>query len=55
MNSGKIRSGIAGGNFALSFHFHEHPDCVVEAVCNLRSERSGGRLLIHTFQAREAT
>ena len=38
MNSGKVRMGIAGGNFALSFQFHEHPDCIVEAVCDLHPE-----------------
>jgi predicted dehydrogenase len=28
-----------GGNFGRSFYFHEHPDCVVEAVSDLRPER----------------
>ena len=35
----KIRIGIVGGNFGRSFYFHEHPDCVVEAVSDLRPER----------------
>jgi predicted dehydrogenase len=35
----RIRIGIVGGNFGRSFYFHEHPDCVVEAVSDLRPER----------------
>jgi predicted dehydrogenase len=35
----KIRIGIVGGNFGRSFYFHQHPDCVVEAVSDLRPER----------------
>jgi len=35
----KIRIGIVGGRFGLGFQFHEHPDCVVEAVAELRPER----------------
>ncbi len=35
----KVRIGIVGGRFGLSFQFHEHPDCVVEAVAELRPER----------------
>jgi len=35
----KIRVGIVGGRFGLGFQFHEHPDCVVEAVSDLRPER----------------
>ena len=35
----KIKIGIVGGNFGRSFYFHEHPDCVVEAVSDLRPER----------------
>lgn len=31
--------GIVGGRFGLGFQFHEHPDCVVEAVSDLRPER----------------
>lgn len=36
---GKLRVGIVGGRFGLSFQFHEHPDCIVEAVSDLRPER----------------
>lgn len=35
----KIRIGIVGGRFGSGFHFHEHPNCVVEAVSDLRPER----------------
>ncbi len=35
----KLRIGIVGGRFGASFFFHEHPDCVVEAVSDLRPER----------------
>ena len=35
----KIRIGVVGGNFGSSFFFHEHPNCIVEAVSDLRPER----------------
>lgn len=35
----KIRIGVVGGNFGRSFFWHEHPNCVVEAVSDLRPER----------------
>lgn len=35
----KLRIGIVGGRFGTSFQFHEHPDCIVEAVSDLRPER----------------
>ncbi len=35
----KLRIGIVGGRFGCSFQFHEHPECVVEAVSDLRPER----------------
>ncbi|MCC7498007.1 MAG: Gfo/Idh/MocA family oxidoreductase [Bryobacterales bacterium] len=35
----KVRIGIAGGRFGASFEFHEHPDCIVEAVTDLREDR----------------
>ncbi|MFZ4987105.1 MAG: Gfo/Idh/MocA family protein, partial [Blastocatellia bacterium] len=37
--SRKIRLGIAGGRFGLQFYWHEHPDCIVEAVTDLVPER----------------
>ena len=35
----KIRIGIAGGRFGSMFQWHEHPDCIVEAVTDLIPER----------------
>jgi len=35
----KVRIGIVGGRFGASFYFHEHPNCIVEAVSDLRKDR----------------
>ena len=35
----KVRVGIVGGSFGATFFFHEHPNCAVEAVSDLRPER----------------
>jgi predicted dehydrogenase len=35
----KVRVGIVGGRFGLSFQFQDHPDCIVEAVSDLRADR----------------
>nr|MBI1230812.1 gfo/Idh/MocA family oxidoreductase [Cytophagales bacterium] len=35
----KVRVGIVGGRFGTSFYFHEHPNCTVEAVSDLRKDR----------------
>lgn len=35
----KIRIGVVGGRFGLSFHWHEHPNCIVEAVSDLIPDR----------------
>ncbi len=35
----KIRMGIVGGGFGASFQWHEQPDCIVEAVSDLRTDR----------------
>ncbi len=35
----KIRIGIIGGGFGTAFYFHEHPNCIVEAVSDLRQDR----------------
>jgi hypothetical protein len=39
LKANKIRIGIIGGRFGASFYFHEHPNCIVEAVSDLRKER----------------
>ena len=38
-NPKKIRIGIVGGRFGCSFQWHEHPDCIVEAVSDLFPDR----------------
>jgi len=35
----KIRIGIVGGGFGAEFFWHQHPNCVVEAVSDLQEER----------------
>ena len=35
----KLRVGIVGGRFGAGFQFHEHPNCIVEAVSDLREDR----------------
>jgi len=35
----KVRIGIVGGGFGASFYFHEDPNCIVEAVSDLRKDR----------------
>lgn len=44
----KIRVGIIGGGFGASFHFHEHPNCIVEAVSDLRVDRR--EILMKTYK-----
>src|SRR5262245_11858770 len=35
----KLRIGVVGGNFGAAFQWHQHPDCVVTGVTDLRAER----------------
>lgn len=35
----KVRIGVVGGGFGCSFQWHEHPDCEVAAVSDLRADR----------------
>ncbi|MBI3683657.1 MAG: Gfo/Idh/MocA family oxidoreductase [Acidobacteria bacterium] len=35
----KIRLAVVGGGFGATFHWHEHPNCVVTAVTDLYAER----------------
>ncbi len=44
----RIGVGIVGGNFGRSFYFHEHPNCTVQAVSDLRPERR--RALEETYK-----
>ncbi|MEA1996067.1 MAG: Gfo/Idh/MocA family oxidoreductase [Gemmatimonadota bacterium] len=34
-----VRIGVVGGGFGTSFYWHEHPNCKVTAVCELRDDR----------------
>lgn len=38
-NQKKIRMAVVGGGFGASFHWHEHPNCVVTAVTDLYPQR----------------
>ena len=38
-SSRKVLIGVVGGGFGREFPWHEHPNCVVAAVSDLRSER----------------
>ncbi|MDH7480605.1 MAG: Gfo/Idh/MocA family oxidoreductase [Armatimonadota bacterium] len=38
-SSKKIRIGVVGGGFGAAFHWHLHPNCIVEAVSDLREDR----------------
>jgi predicted dehydrogenase len=35
----KVRIGVVGGNFGAAFQWHQHPDCVVTGVTDLRADR----------------
>lgn len=35
----KVRIGVVGGGFGASFQWHEHPNCIVHAVSDLRVDR----------------
>jgi predicted dehydrogenase len=35
----KIRMAVVGGGFGATFHWHEHPKCVVTGVTDLRPDR----------------
>lgn len=43
----KIRMGIVGGGFGASFYWHEHPNCRVAAVSDLRPERREGLMKVY--------
>lgn len=47
-----VRIGIVGGRFGLSFYFHEHPNCIVEAVSDLREDRR--TKLMETYQCKKS-
>ena len=46
VSSRKIRLAVIGGGFGADFSFHEHPNCIVAAVSDLRADRRK-RLMEH--------
>ena len=48
----KVRIGVVGGGFGTSFQWHEHPDCVVQAVSDLRPDRR--RRLMEVYNCSKA-
>jgi len=44
----KIRIGVVGGGFGCAFYWHEHPNCVVQAVSDLREDRR--KALVDTYK-----
>jgi predicted dehydrogenase len=44
----KIRIGVVGGGFGTQFQWHQHPNCVVEAVSDLQTPRR--ELLMKVYQ-----
>ncbi len=48
----KVRIGVVGGGFGTSFQWHEHPDCVVQAVSDLRQDRR--KRLMQVYNCRKA-
>ncbi len=43
----KVRIGVVGGGFGTAFQWHEHPDCVVQAVSDLREDRRKGLMKVY--------
>ena len=43
----KVRLGVVGGNFGTGFFFNEHPNCIVEAVSDLRPERRDALMKVY--------
>ncbi|MBN2594929.1 MAG: Gfo/Idh/MocA family oxidoreductase, partial [Sedimentisphaerales bacterium] len=43
----KVRIGVVGGGFGTSFQWHEHPDCIVQAVSDLREDRRKGLMQVY--------
>jgi predicted dehydrogenase len=43
----KIRVGVVGGGFGANFQWHEHPNCIVHAVSDLRPDRRGKLMKVY--------
>jgi predicted dehydrogenase len=50
--SKRIRIGVTGGRFGCAFYWHEHPNCIVEAVSDLSPE--GREALRQTYRCDKA-
>lgn len=48
----KVRIGIVGGIHGANFQWHEHPDCIVQAVCDTNPNRLAH--LAKTYQCKTA-
>ncbi len=48
MSAKKIRIGVVGGGFGRQFYWDEHPNCIVEAVSDLRADRC--KALVDTYK-----
>ena len=48
----KVRIGVVGGNFGAQFQWHLDPNCIVEAVSDLRTDRR--EYLQHVYQCEKA-
>jgi predicted dehydrogenase len=48
----KVRIGVVGGNFGKGFYFHEHPNAIVEAVSDLRTDRRN--ILMQTYRCNKS-
>jgi predicted dehydrogenase len=46
----KIRIGVVGGGFGAAFHWHQHPNCVVEAVSDLIPDRRDTLMRVYGCQ-----
>src|SRR5690606_14374346 len=46
----KVKIGIVGGRFGSSFYFHEHPNCIIEAVSDLRKDRRDHLMKVYGCQ-----
>ena len=43
----KIKIGIVGGGFGSSFFWHQHPNCIVEAVSDLQEDRKATLMRVY--------
>jgi predicted dehydrogenase len=51
-SNAKVRIGVVGGGFGCAFHWHEHPNCIVEAVSDLIPDRR--KLLMKVYKCEKS-